>query len=60
MINGAQSAMAVHPNTTEATCTKCGKLTFLKVIMPSFKSDHEERLFECSGCGHSETVFVKL
>jgi ribosomal protein L37E len=52
--------MAFHPNATEATCIKCGKLTFLRIMMPSFKRGYEERLFECSACGHCETVFIKL
>ena len=47
-------------NNTESRCAKCGKLTALKVLMPSFKPGYEERLFECSGCGHAETVFIKL
>ena len=47
-------------NNAEAHCAKCGKLTSLKVLMPSLKRGYEERLFECPACSYAETVFIKL
>jgi transcription elongation factor Elf1 len=50
-------------NNTESSdttpCAKCGKPTALRILMPSFKRGFEERLFECPGCGHAETVFIR-
>jgi hypothetical protein len=48
------------PEASEPRCLKCGKLILQTVVMPSLRRDSEERLFECSSCGHAETVFVTL
>ncbi len=41
-------------------CAKCGGVSHLRIVSPSvLLPDHDERLFTCQSCGHSETIVVK-
>jgi hypothetical protein len=52
--------MAFWSSKAEPRCDNCDKLVFATIVMPSHKPGHEERLYECKACKHSETVFVEL
>jgi len=52
--------MASLPSKNEPRCKKCDKLVHSMIVMPSSKPGHEERLYRCAACKHSETVFVEL
>ena len=41
-------------------CAKCGGTTTLARIEPGGDADHDQRMFECTACGNTETVTVKF
>jgi len=41
-------------------CSKCGGTTTLARIEPSNEADHDQRTFECTRCGNTETVTIKF
>ena len=41
-------------------CTKCNAPSLLRVVTPSEKPGFGERLYQCTACGHSETLLISV
>ena len=56
----AQAPEGFDPLSAKTVCKRCGEDSRLRIIIPSFKPGYEERLYECTACKESETVFLFL
>jgi hypothetical protein len=57
-IDTAQAPESFDPFSEKTVCKRCGEDLRLRIIIPSFKPGYDERLYECTVCRDSETVFL--